>query len=95
MTQDPHFQKSQSKKQYDAGHIIEFDEEHKKRVEELNGILDQSTDFLSEKDIQNIKRILSKLNKKLLDELKEALINKQMSKFRDIEVLHEEDDLAA
>ncbi|MDP4008051.1 MAG: hypothetical protein Q8P68_02555 [Candidatus Peregrinibacteria bacterium] len=92
MTQDPKFQKSQAKKQYDAGHIIEFDIEHKKRIDELNGILDQSTDFLTDKDIQNIKRILSKLSKKLLDELKEALINKQMNKFREIEVLHEDDD---
>ena len=50
-----HFQKSKKKKKYDAGHAIEFDEEHKKRVEELNNILDQSTDFLSEKDIENIR----------------------------------------
>jgi|GEM_PF-4569691 len=94
MTQDPRFQKSHSKKMYDAGHIIEFDEEHKKRVKELESILDNSTDFLEPDDIENIKRIISKMNKKLLEKLKEALISKQMNKFREIEVEAEGDELS-
>ncbi len=94
MNQGPKFQKSQHKRQYDDGHIAEFDEEHKARVKELEEILDRSTDFLNDKDIANIKRILSKLSKKMLDDLKKALISKQMSKFREIEVLQEDDELS-
>ena len=95
MTQDHRFQKSHKKKKYDAGHIIEFDEEHKQRIKELENILDNSTDFLEPKDIENIKRILSKMNKKLLEELKKALISKQMNKFRELEVEAEGDELSA
>lgn len=74
------------------GHFAELDDEHKKQMAELEAILEQSTDFLSEKDIKNIKKMLKILNKKLLQELKEALINKQMAKFRAIEVEVEGDD---
>ena len=96
--QTPRFQKSKQKKNYDSsslGFLAQEDIAQKKRIAELEAILDKSTDFLSEDDVKNIKKLLSKLSAKLLDELKQALINKQMNKFREIEVLHEDDSLAA
>ncbi len=93
--QTPRFQKSKAKKTYDAspGFLAQENEARKKRIEELETILEKSSDFLSEDDIKNIKKILSKLSQKLLDELKQALINKQMNKFRVVEALHEDDEV--
>lgn len=93
----PRFQKSKSKKAHDssaAGYFGLEDEKHKKQIAEIESILDKSTDFLSEKDIKNIKRLLSKLSQKLMEELKQALINKQMSGFRDTDVLDEDNNLS-